>query len=61
MPRNAFAFVERLYDANSLPASEAALEKILARFGLANFVLMDLPDTRRRYDDFMFCRRVPAE
>jgi LuxR family quorum sensing-dependent transcriptional regulator len=54
------ALVERLNDANSFAESEAALQKALAGFGLENFVLMDLPDTRRRYDEFTFCRRVPA-
>ncbi len=59
MPRNAFAFAERLNDANGFAKSEAALEKVLAGFGLENFVFMDAPDIRRGYADFVFCRRVP--
>jgi LuxR family quorum sensing-dependent transcriptional regulator len=60
MPRDAFAFVERLNDANSFTESVAALEKALARFGVENFVFMDSPDVQRGYAEFVFCRRVPA-
>jgi LuxR family quorum sensing-dependent transcriptional regulator len=60
MPPRAVAFVERLNDANSFAESVAALEKVLAGFGLENFVFLDLPDTRQGYTDFVFCRRVPA-
>ena len=41
MPPNAFAIVERLNGANSFAKSEAALEKVLARFGLENFIFLD--------------------
>jgi len=57
---DASAFVERLNDANGLAESEAALEKVLAGFGLENFTFLDLPDARQSYADFVFCRRVPA-
>lgn len=60
MPPDALAFVERLNGANSFAASEAALEKVLAGFGLENFIFLDLPDTRQSYTNFVFCRRVPA-
>jgi LuxR family quorum sensing-dependent transcriptional regulator len=60
MPPDAFAFVERLNDANSFAESVAALQKILARFGVENFVFMDSPDIRRGYADFVLCRHVPA-
>ena len=60
MPPGAFALVERLNDADSLADSVAALVRALARVGLENFVFLDLPDTRQRYTDFVFCRRVPA-
>ena len=46
MPRNAFAFAERLNGTNSFAESVAALEKVLARFGLENFVFLDLPDSQ---------------
>jgi LuxR family quorum sensing-dependent transcriptional regulator len=52
--------IERLTGTNSFAESVAALEKVLARFGLENFAFLDLPDSRQRYSDFMFCRRVPA-
>ena len=54
------AFVERLNDANSFAESVAALENVLAGFGLENFIFLDLPDIRRGYTNFVFCRRVPA-
>jgi LuxR family quorum sensing-dependent transcriptional regulator len=60
MPPDTLTFVERLTEANSFPASEAALEKILAGFGLEHFIFLDLPDNRQSYADFVFCRRVPA-
>ena len=60
MPPGALAFVERLNNANSLAESVAALEKAVAGFGLEHFTFLDLPDARRSYADFVFCRRVPA-
>lgn len=60
MPPGPLAFVARLAEADTFAASEAALERILAGFGLKHFLFLDLPDNRRRYADFVFSCRVPA-
>jgi LuxR family quorum sensing-dependent transcriptional regulator len=60
MSPDTFAVVERLVSATSLAASVDALEDALAGFNLDHYAFLDLPDSRRRYSDFVFCSRTPA-
>ncbi len=59
--RETFAFIDRLDRLSSMDAMMSEMQRVLATFGLEYCAFQDLPDTKRSYDEFVICTRVPEE